>query len=79
MPSFSETRGCHVIIADIDQALEKIYSLKQFHVKLGLDNIYNLLNHIGNPQNELKAFHVAGSNGKGSTCIVVIVSTKCLN
>lgn len=53
---------------NIDLALEKIYSLKQFHVKLGLDNITNLLNQIGNPQNILKIFHVAGSNGKGSTC-----------
>ena len=53
---------------DIDSALEKIYSLKQFHVKLGLDNITALLNHIGNPHRELKAIHVAGSNGKGSTC-----------
>jgi dihydrofolate synthase/folylpolyglutamate synthase len=53
---------------NIDLALEKIYSLKQFNVKLGLDNIKALLNHIGNPQNNLKAIHIAGSNGKGSTC-----------
>ena len=53
---------------NIDNALEKIYSLKQFHVKLGLDNITKLLNHIDNPQESLKTFHVAGSNGKGSTC-----------
>ncbi|MCW8850070.1 MAG: Mur ligase family protein, partial [Melioribacteraceae bacterium] len=53
---------------NIDTALEKIYSLKQFSVKLGLDNITNLLNHLGNPQKELKTIHVAGSNGKGSTC-----------
>lgn len=53
---------------NIDTALEKIYSLKQFNVKLGLDNITALLNHIDNPQNSLKTFHVAGSNGKGSTC-----------
>ncbi|MEE9430521.1 MAG: folylpolyglutamate synthase/dihydrofolate synthase family protein [Melioribacteraceae bacterium] len=52
---------------NIDTALEKIYSLKQFHIKLGLDNITNLLNHINNPQKELKIIHVAGSNGKGST------------
>ncbi len=53
---------------NIDVALEKIYSLKQFHIKLGLENITNLLNHIGNPQKELKTFNIAGSNGKGSTC-----------
>ncbi len=53
---------------NIDLALEKIYSLKQFHIKLGLENIIHLLNHIGNPQNDFKTIHVAGSNGKGSTC-----------
>jgi dihydrofolate synthase/folylpolyglutamate synthase len=53
---------------NIDTALEKIYSLKQFSVKLGLENITNLLNHLGNPHKELKTIHVAGSNGKGSTC-----------
>ncbi|MBK7106464.1 MAG: bifunctional folylpolyglutamate synthase/dihydrofolate synthase [Ignavibacteriae bacterium] len=53
---------------NIDLALEKIYSLKQFHVKLGLEKIIQLLNHIGNPQNSFKSIHVAGSNGKGSTC-----------
>lgn len=52
---------------NIDTALEKIYSLKQFNVKLGLDNIIELLNHIKNPQNKFKSFHIAGSNGKGST------------
>lgn len=53
---------------NIDTALEKIYSLKQFHIKLGLDNIQKLLDYLGNPHNNLKAIHVAGSNGKGSTC-----------
>jgi dihydrofolate synthase / folylpolyglutamate synthase len=53
---------------NIDTALEKIYSLKQFHVKLGLENITELLNHINNPQDSIKTIHVAGSNGKGSTC-----------
>ncbi len=52
---------------NIDTALEKIYSMKQFHIKLGLDNITDLLNHLNNPQKELRMFHIAGSNGKGST------------
>ena len=51
----------------IDQALEKIFSLHQFHVKLGLEQIKRLLEHLGNPERKLKAIHIAGSNGKGST------------
>ncbi|MFA7290175.1 MAG: Mur ligase family protein, partial [Melioribacteraceae bacterium] len=48
-------------------ALEKLFSLHQFGIKLGLDNTKDLLNFIGNPQKDLKCYHIAGSNGKGST------------
>ncbi len=51
----------------IEESLAKLFSLHTFGVKLGLDNIQSFLNHIGNPQKELQAIHVAGSNGKGST------------
>ena len=51
----------------IESALKKIFSLHQFGIKLGLENINILLDEIGNPHNELKSFHIAGSNGKGST------------
>jgi dihydrofolate synthase/folylpolyglutamate synthase len=36
--------------------------------KPGLDRVFCLLNDLGNPENELKFIHVAGTNGKGSTC-----------
>jgi len=48
------------------ESLEKLFSLHQFGIKLGLDNIKNLLAHIGNPESKLQAIHIAGSNGKGS-------------
>ena len=35
---------------------------------LSLDTIKALLDRLGNPQNGLKYVHVAGTNGKGSTC-----------
>jgi dihydrofolate synthase/folylpolyglutamate synthase len=52
---------------DIESSLQKLFSLHAFGIKLGLDNIKAFLEHLGNPQNNLKAFHIAGSNGKGST------------
>ncbi len=52
---------------EINSALNKLYSLHQFNIKLGLDNVTSFLRFIGNPQEKLKAFHIAGSNGKGST------------
>ncbi len=48
-------------------AVEKIFSLRRLGMKLGLENVKKFLAEIGNPQLELKTFHVAGSNGKGST------------
>lgn len=46
--------------------IEKLFSLQTFGVKLGLENIIKFLEHLQNPQTELKTFHIAGSNGKGS-------------
>ena len=56
---------------DIDSALKKLFSLHQFNIKLGLDNISGFLKLIGNPQQNLKTFHIAGSNGKGSTAAFI--------
>ena len=38
----------------------------KFGSVLGLDNILNLLDRLGNPQKYLKVIHIAGTNGKGS-------------
>lgn len=38
---------------------------------LSLDRIEKLLEELGNPQNKLKGVHVAGTNGKGSTCAML--------
>ena len=56
---------------DIISALEKLFTLHTFGVKLGLDNIKHFLSFIGNPQLKLKAIHIAGSNGKGSTAAFI--------
>ncbi len=36
--------------------------------RLRLESIERLLHHLGNPQNDLKFIHIAGTNGKGSVC-----------
>lgn len=50
-----------------EKLLQKLFSLHQFGIKLGLESTLKLLNEIDNPHLKLKCFHVAGSNGKGST------------
>jgi dihydrofolate synthase/folylpolyglutamate synthase len=52
---------------NLEKSLAKLFSLHSFGIKLGLDNIKKFLNLLGNPQEQLKTFHIAGSNGKGST------------
>ncbi|MBN2260348.1 MAG: bifunctional folylpolyglutamate synthase/dihydrofolate synthase [Clostridiales bacterium] len=49
------------------EAIAYIHGTYKFGRKLGLDNINQLLEKMGNPENELKVIHVAGTNGKGST------------
>jgi dihydrofolate synthase/folylpolyglutamate synthase len=39
--------------------------------KKDLTNIIKLCDAIGNPQNSFKSIHVAGTNGKGSTCHIL--------
>lgn len=49
----------------IDTILKKF---ERFGVNLGLERISALLENLGNPHQQLKVIHVAGSNGKGSVC-----------
>jgi dihydrofolate synthase/folylpolyglutamate synthase len=37
----------------------------------GLDNVTRLLQEMGNPQQSLKCVHVGGTNGKGSTSLII--------
>lgn len=53
------------------QAMQYLKSREQFGIKLGLEGITELLAKLGNPQDKLKVIHVAGSNGKGSTCAMI--------
>ncbi|MDF2838880.1 MAG: folC [Evtepia sp.] len=48
------------------EAMEHINALSRFGINLGLKRISVLLEAMGNPQNELRFIHVAGTNGKGS-------------
>src|SRR5256885_3649356 len=54
---------------DYQTTLEHLYRLERFGIKLGLDNIRQLLSLLGDPQRGLKVLHVTGTNGKGSVCV----------
>ena len=49
-------------------AIEYINTPRWLASRLGLERIRELLDRLGRPQDRLKFVHVAGTNGKGSTC-----------
>ncbi len=51
---------------EYSKILDYLYGLEKFGMVFGLENITWLLGLIGNPQDSLKAVHIAGTNGKGS-------------
>jgi dihydrofolate synthase/folylpolyglutamate synthase len=53
------------------EAIEFLYGLRWFGLKLGLENTLRLAELAGNPQHRLRFIHVAGTNGKGSTCAML--------
>ncbi|KMY66636.1 hypothetical protein AAU61_16075 [Desulfocarbo indianensis] len=48
------------------EALDRLYALQKFGIKLGLNSTENLLKRLGNPHGGLRCVHLAGTNGKGS-------------
>jgi dihydrofolate synthase / folylpolyglutamate synthase len=53
------------------EAVEFLYKLQQFGANLGLERAFKLAELAGRPQDKLKFIHVAGTNGKGSTCAML--------
>ena len=51
-----------------DEAVEFVDSTKKYGSILGLESIRNLMQELGNVQEQLHIIHVAGTNGKGSVC-----------
>tara|TARA_R110002096_G_scaffold114770_8_gene248822 strand:- start:379 stop:1608 length:1230 start_codon:yes stop_codon:yes gene_type:complete len=51
-----------------EESLAWLYSTQQIGIKLGLDNTHRLLELLEIDPGDRTIFHVAGTNGKGSTC-----------
>lgn len=48
------------------QAVERLYDLQKFGIKLGLNSTELLLKRLGDPHLDVPTIHLAGTNGKGS-------------
>jgi dihydrofolate synthase/folylpolyglutamate synthase len=53
------------------QAITYLYSLQGRGMKFGLRGIKRLLTVLNNPHSDLRAIHIAGTNGKGSTAAMI--------
>lgn len=53
------------------ESIAFLYGLRLFGAKLGLENTLGLAALCGNPHRRLRFIHVAGTNGKGSTCAML--------
>src|SRR5687768_10445300 len=58
-------------VTKYEQAVEFLYGLQVFGTKFGLEKPRRLAELAGNPQRGLRFIHVAGTNGKGSTCAML--------
>ncbi len=64
--------SCHLggLTVDFESAVRYLYALgnEVTAMKLGLDAVTSLLEALGRPDRNFTSIHVAGTNGKGSTC-----------
>ena len=56
---------------DLLHILESLYELQRHGIKLGLEHTHRLLEFLGDPHKDLTLIHIAGTNGKGSTCAYI--------
>ena len=54
-----------------EEAINYIHSIDWRGSRPGLSRVSELLDKLGNPQDELKFIHVGGTNGKGSFCAMM--------
>jgi dihydrofolate synthase / folylpolyglutamate synthase len=66
----SSTRG-KAVAASLARALEALYARVPLGMRLGLDAMRAACTRADNPELAFDVVHVAGTNGKGSTCAMV--------
>lgn len=60
-----------------EEAVLFLKKAAEYGSRPGLDTIRELMKRLGNPQNRLRAIHIAGTNGKGSTAAFIASVLAC--
>ena len=58
-------------MADYQDALDYLFARTTGGFKFGLERTIALLEHLGNPERKYPSFHIAGTNGKGSSVATI--------
>jgi dihydrofolate synthase/folylpolyglutamate synthase len=59
------------IVNELQLGLDRLFKRHRFGIKMGLDVEPAILTLLGNPEKIFPVVHVAGTNGKGSTCAII--------
>jgi dihydrofolate synthase/folylpolyglutamate synthase len=58
-------------VASYSETLERIYNLRGGEIDLRLDRMARALSLFDHPEKKFPSFHIAGTNGKGSTAAII--------
>ena len=59
------------IVKSIESFFNHVSSLAKYQIRPGLSRIKKIMKKLGNPEKKIKYAHIAGTNGKGSTSILL--------
>ncbi|MEI7435181.1 MAG: folylpolyglutamate synthase/dihydrofolate synthase family protein [bacterium] len=57
--------------AALDDTLRRLYALRRFGLRPGLESVQALLERLGHPERACAVIHIAGTNGKGSVAAML--------
>ena len=60
-----------MVFMNYEEAVAYIEDIPRFTTKNSLDHTRECLRRLGDPQRKFRVIHVAGTNGKGSTCAFI--------
>lgn len=55
---------------DWNEAIALLHGANWKHTKIGLERMRDFMHALGDPQERLRYVHIAGTNGKGSACVM---------
>ncbi|MFQ6613031.1 MAG: bifunctional folylpolyglutamate synthase/dihydrofolate synthase [Fidelibacterota bacterium] len=56
---------------EFNELLNYLYGLRRLGIKAGLRHTLELLKYCGSPETKFRSVHIAGTNGKGSTAVIL--------